>query len=80
MFRVIEGTIRPGMRILFMDTDKECEVDSLGVLTPKPREIDQLSVGEVGFLAGAIKTVSDVEIGDTITEANRPTARSFPRL
>ena len=78
MMRVIDGVIRKGSRVMFMDTGKSYDVDALGVLTPKPREIDQLSVGEVGFLTASIKTVSDVEIGDTVTEADNPALVPFP--
>lgn len=78
LMRVIDGVIRPGMRVRLMDAEKEYLVDALGVLTPKPKEIGQLSAGEVGFFTAAIKTVADVEIGDTITEASRPTATPFP--
>ena len=78
LMRVIDGVIRPGMRVRFMDTGKDYQVDSLGVLTPKPREIDQLGAGEVGFFTAAIKTVADVEIGDTVTETARPTTTPFP--
>jgi len=78
MIRVIDGTIRPGMKIRFMATGREYQVDGLGVLTPKSREIDSLSVGEVGFIISNIKTVADVQIGDTVAEATRPTAVPFP--
>jgi GTP-binding protein LepA len=78
LMRVIDGSIRPGMRIRLMNTDKEFQVDALGVLTPKPREIDELSAGEVGFFTASIKTVADVEIGDTVTEAARATETPFP--
>src|ERR1044071_6670886 len=78
LMRVIDGVIRPGMRVRLMDAEKEYEVDTLGVLTPKPREIDQLGAGEVGFFTAQIKTVSDVEIGDTVTEASRQTLTPFP--
>jgi GTP-binding protein LepA len=78
LMRVIDGVIRPGMRIRLMDAEKEYEVDALGVLTPKPRVIDELGAGEVGFFTASIKTVSDVEIGDTVTEAKRPTDSPFP--
>jgi GTP-binding protein LepA len=78
LMRVIDGSIRPGMRIRLMNTDKEFQVDALGVLTPKPREIDELSAGEVGFFTASIKTVADIEIGDTVTEAARPTQTPFP--
>jgi GTP-binding protein LepA len=78
LMRVIDGVIRPGMRVRLMDAEKEYPVDALGVLTPKPKEIGQLSAGEVGFFTAAIKTVADVEIGDTVTEAARPTTTPFP--
>jgi GTP-binding protein LepA len=78
MMRVISGRIRPGMRIRLINAGKEYEVDTLGVLTPKPREIDQLGAGEVGFFAASIKNVADVEIGDTVTEAARPTPSPLP--
>jgi GTP-binding protein LepA len=78
LIRIIDGSIRPGVRIRLMDAAKDYEVDALGVLTPKPREIDELGAGEVGFLTASIKTVADVEIGDTVTEALRPTAKPFP--
>ncbi|MFL6216800.1 MAG: translation elongation factor 4 [Blastocatellia bacterium] len=78
LMRVIDGTIRTGMRVRLMNTDKEYQVDALGVLTPKPREIDELGTGEVGFFTASIKTVADVEIGDTVTEAARPTTTPFP--
>jgi len=78
MMRIIDGRLKPGMRIRLVNAGKEYEVDKLGVLTPKPREIDELSVGEVGFLTASIKTVADVEIGDTVTEAARPTTTPFP--
>ncbi|MEN3331664.1 MAG: GTP-binding protein LepA [Blastocatellia bacterium] len=78
LMRVIDGMIRTGMRVRLMNTDKEYQVDALGVLTPKPREIDQLGTGEVGFFTASIKTVADVEIGDTVTEAARPTVTPFP--
>ncbi len=78
MVRVIEGTLRPGQRIRFMAIGREYEVEELGVLTPKPRRIEQLSVGEVGFVIANVKAIADVKIGDTITEADRPTAAPFP--
>src|SRR5437868_13757982 len=78
LFRVIDGRIRPGMRIKLMATDKEYQVDAIGVLTPKPREIEELGAGEVGFFTASIKTVADVEIGDTVTEPARQTDSLFP--
>jgi GTP-binding protein LepA len=78
LFRVIDGSIRPGMKIRFFNTGRDYQVESLGVNRPRPTPIDRLSVGEVGFLTASIKEVADVQIGDTITEAARPTLAPFP--
>jgi GTP-binding protein LepA len=78
LFRIIEGTIKPGMKIRFFNTGREYVVETLGVNRPRPTPIDRLSVGEVGFFTASIKTVADVQIGDTITEAARPTKEPFP--
>ena len=78
LFRVIDGHVRPGMKIRFFNTGRDYIVETLGVNRPRPTPIDRLSVGEVGFLTASIKTVADVQIGDTITEAARPTVEPFP--
>jgi GTP-binding protein LepA len=78
LFRVIDGTIKPGQKIRFFNTGRDYQVENLGVNRPRPTPINQLSVGEVGFLTASIKTVADVQIGDTITEAARPTKEPFP--
>jgi GTP-binding protein LepA len=76
--RVIDGVIRPGMKIRLMAKGQEYEVEQVGVFSPKPTVAQELGVGEVGFVFAAIKTVTDAQIGDTITEAARPTAEAFP--
>ncbi len=78
LFRVIDGTIRTGMKIRFFNTGRDYQVETLGVNKPRPTPIDRLGVGEVGFLTASIKEVADVQIGDTITEAARPTKEPFP--
>ncbi len=78
LFRIIEGTIKKGTKIRFFNTGREYLVETLGVNRPRPTPIDTLSVGEVGFLTASIKTVADVQIGDTITEAARAVAEPFP--
>jgi GTP-binding protein LepA len=78
MVRIIDGQLRRGLKIRLMAKGRDYEVEELGVLTPKPRQIDRLSAGEVGFIVANIKTVADVSIGDTVTEADRPTAQAFP--
>ncbi|MBP6822135.1 MAG: translation elongation factor 4 [Acidobacteria bacterium] len=78
MVRVIDGELRKGTKIRLMAKGTTHEVEELGVLTPKPRPIEKLGVGEVGFIVANIKTVADVSIGDTVTEATRPTLEPFP--
>jgi GTP-binding protein LepA len=78
LFRVIDGSIKPGMKIRFFNTGRDYQVETIGVNRPRPTPIDKLGVGEVGFLTASIKEVADVQIGDTITESARPTKEPFP--
>jgi GTP-binding protein LepA len=78
LVRVIDGTIRKGMQIRMVNTGQSFTVEQVGVITPKFQEIDALTVGEVGFVIANIKRVADTKIGDTITEAARPTPDPFP--
>ncbi len=76
--RVIDGVIRPKSKIRLMATAQDHEVEEIGVFSPKPLPVDELGVGEVGFIIANIKRVSDAKIGDTITETARPTGEPFP--
>jgi GTP-binding protein LepA len=76
--RVIDGVIRPGMKIRLMAQGQDYEALQLGIFSPKAIEVDELGVGEVGFLVANIKNVGDAKIGDTITESARPTVEPFP--
>ena len=78
LVRVMQGTMRKGQRIRLMSNSKSFEVESMGVLMPKPVEIGELRAGEVGFFAATIKTVSDTKIGDTVTDDTRPAAEQLP--
>jgi GTP-binding protein LepA len=78
LFRIIDGKLKPGMKIRFFNTGREYYIETIGVNRPRPTPIAELGVGEVGFLTASIKTVADVQIGDTITEAARPTTVPFP--
>jgi len=73
LFRVIEGTLKKGMRIRTMSTGASYVVDKVGVFMPKPTDLNQIGPGEVGFFTGSIKEVADAAVGDTITEDKRPT-------
>jgi GTP-binding protein LepA len=74
LIRVVDGTLRRGMRIRLMAIGQSFTVEQVGVITPKFQEVDELSVGEVGFVAAGIKRVADCKIGDTITDDAGPTA------
>ena len=76
--RVIDGQLRPGLKIRLMAEGHDHEVEQVGLFTPKPVQVEELGVGEVGFLVAGIKRVSDAKIGDTITETNRPAAQPVP--
>src|SRR5690349_1002172 len=76
--RIVDGVIRPGQKIRFMAKGQEYLVEQVGTFSPKPQPVDALGVGEVGFIFAGIKTVSDAQIGDTITDAAQPTSEPFP--
>lgn len=78
LIRVIDGKIRIGMKVKLMSTGRIYEVEQVGKFTPKPMEIEELSVGEVGFITAGIKKVTDTQIGDTVTEEKNPTKQPFP--
>jgi GTP-binding protein LepA len=76
--RVIDGVLRPGMKIRLMAEGQDYESLQVGIFTPKATEAAELGVGEVGFLVANIKKISDAKIGDTITETARPALAPFP--
>ncbi len=76
--RIMQGTLRKGMKVRLWWNGKTLDVETLGVLTPKPVEVDQLEAGEVGFMVANNKNVADTKIGDTITEDARPAIEPLP--
>jgi GTP-binding protein LepA len=78
LVRVKEGKLEKGMRIRLWSNGEVYPVESLGVLTPKPVEVPELSAGEVGWVIATIKRISDTHIGDTITDDARPAAEPLP--
>jgi GTP-binding protein LepA len=76
--RVIDGVLKPGMKIRLMAEGQDYESLQVGIFTPKAVEVSELAVGEVGFLVANIKKISDAKIGDTITETGRPALEPFP--
>jgi GTP-binding protein LepA len=76
--RVFDGTIRKGMKIRFMYNGSEYPVETAGVFKLALIEQDELSAGSVGYIIAGIKTVSDVRVGDTVTDADRPCEAPLP--
>jgi GTP-binding protein LepA len=76
--RIINGRLLQGMKIKIMSNGKTFDVESMGVMTPKPVALAELSAGEVGFFVATIKNVADTKVGDTITDAARPCAQALP--
>ncbi|CAH8769660.1 translation elongation factor 4 [Paenibacillus dendritiformis] len=76
--RVVNGSIRAGSKIKMMATNKTFEVIEVGAFKPRMTIIDELNVGDVGFVVAGIKNVGDTRVGDTITDAKRPTAEPLP--
>src|ERR1700676_2655418 len=72
LVRVFDGELKRGMRVRLMGTDKTGEVMRLGYFTPHEQQAETLGPGEVGFIVAGIKTVADMRMGDTITDADNP--------
>jgi len=76
--RLKDGHVRAGMRILLMSNGRAYDVQQVGVFSPDMRPVEELSAGQVGYIIAGIKRVADAKVGETITEAARPTAEPFP--
>jgi GTP-binding protein LepA len=76
--RLYDGAVTPGMRIQLMSAGTVFEVSQVGVFTPAMRPVDRLSAGEVGYIIAGIRDVRQSRVGETVTEADRPTARPLP--
>jgi GTP-binding protein LepA len=76
--RLVDGRVKVGTRVLLMSNGRAYDVQQVGVFSPDMRPVDELSAGQVGYLTASIKRVADAKVGETITEALRPTANPFP--
>ncbi len=72
LVRIVNGSVKVGTKIKMLQTNKEYDVVEVGIFTPKPVATDVLEAGDVGYISASIKTVSDIRVGDTITEFERP--------
>ena len=78
LIRVIDGTIRKGQQITFMQAGTTHLVDRVGVFRPKIENLPELGPGEIGFITAQIKDIGETHVGDTITDARRPAAEALP--
>ncbi|KAB2952296.1 elongation factor 4 [Heliorestis acidaminivorans] len=76
--RVVHGKVKKGTTVQMMSTGKKFEVTEVGVFTPSPRQVDELTAGTVGFIVASIKNVKDTQVGDTITDAKNPAPEPLP--
>jgi GTP-binding protein LepA len=78
LVRVIDGVLKKGQKIRFMNTAATREIDRVGIFTPTHILLDQLSAGEMGFITAGIKDITDTKVGDTITDEKYQTSEPFP--
>ncbi len=76
--RVFDGAMKRGDKVRFFAGGTERVITEVGKYMPKPKVVDKLAAGEVGYMLASIKTIADVNIGDTVTQANDPTDRPLP--
>ncbi len=78
LVRVVDGKISKNMKIKMMSTNHEYLVEKVGVFTPKPKDVNELNAGEIGFITTGIKVLSDTKVGDTICESANPLTEALP--
>jgi len=78
LVRVIDGNLRKGMKVKMMSNNTEHIIEKVGVFTPKPKDVDKISSGEIGFIITGIKNLSDTKVGDTICDSSNPIDKPLP--
>lgn len=78
LVRIFDGVVKPGMKIRLMSTGRTFEVSEVGIFSPKRTKTKELKAGAVGYVVAGMKDVSDTKIGDTVTDADRPTTTPLP--
>jgi len=78
LVRVINGKLKKNMKVKLMSNDQEYVVEKVGIFTPKPNDIEELSSGEIGFIITGIKSLSETKVGDTICDASAPIDKPLP--
>ena len=78
LVRVIDGNLKKGMEIKMMSNNSEHTIEKVGVFTPKPKDVDKILSGEIGFIITGIKNLSDTKVGDTICDSSNPIDTPLP--
>lgn len=78
LVRIKDGVLKKGMKIRMMANGTTHEVERVGIFTPKMKDINELTAGELGFITAGIKTLGDTKVGDTITDDRRPASAPLP--
>jgi len=78
LVRVIDGSLKKGMKVRMMSNNTEHNIEKVGVFTPKPQDVDKISSGEIGFIITGIKNLSDTKVGDTICDVSNSIDKPLP--
>ena len=78
LVRIIDGKLKKNMKIKMMSSNKEYDVEKVGVFTPKPEDVKELNAGEIGFITTGIKELSETKVGDTICDSTEPLLKALP--
>jgi GTP-binding protein LepA len=78
LVRVIDGNLKKGMEIKMMSNNSKHTIEKVGVFTPKPKDVDEIPSGEIGFIITGIKNLSDTKVGDTICDVSNPIDKPLP--
>jgi len=78
LVRVLDGKIKKGMKVKLMSTKQDYEIEKVGVFTPKPKDVEELNSGEIGFIITGIKSLSETKVGDTICDSKDPLDKPLP--
>ncbi len=78
LVRIFDGVVKPGMKIKLMSTGRIFEISEVGIFSPKRTKTNELKAGAVGYVVAGMKDVSDTKVGDTLTDADRPTMTPLP--
>ena len=78
LVRILDGKIKKGMKVKLMSTNQDYEIEKVGVFTPKPKDVEELNSGEIGFIITGIKSLSETKVGDTICDPKDPINKPLP--